>query len=336
MTEQSIGELASKIVDPWAWWQAALQDPNGIGRGSLTISEAHPEQGYYRTRDKGGDWEPVAIFYPEGSRELVAYRNGREVAEIERLWTFCCRHPITYDAYQRAIDGRGWADEPPKPTIGDNSGDEDPFEAIRVEMMGEVEQAREFIKQPITTKEAADKVGIWTTRVRKLGSRADDQRKVEKQPHLDAGRAVDDRWRELTDLAKEVTADLKDALKPYLQEQRRQEQERAREAAEEAERKRQEAMRAENDEAREKALEAAKEAEESAKPMNAQAGRTGAKVSIRVQKVGIVTDYQKAATALADMKHPDMIKLIDQLANRAAKNAMPFDGMEIKEQETVV
>lgn len=57
-------------------------------------------------------------------------------------------------------------------------------------------------------------------------------------------------------------------------------------------------------------------------PKNASAGRTGARVSIRIEKVGVVTDYGKAAAALVAMNHKDFIAEIDRLAQRAA-NAPP-------------
>lgn len=332
MTEQRIGKLANKTVTPWRWWQAALNDPDGIGRGKLTVSELHPEQGYYRTRSKGGDWEPVAIFYNEG--ELVGLLNGRTVNEVERLWVFCCRHPITYKAYKRAMAGDGWADEPPKPDIGHNIDSDDPFATIKAELKGDVDQAHEFIALPIETKESADKVGIWAKRIRDLGKRAEDERKREKQPHLDGGRAVDEKWSELTNIAAVAVKQLKEALQPYLIEQRRLEQERAKRAAEEAERQRETARDAADDEVKEAALAAAKEAEERAKPKNAQAGRTGAKVSIRVTKKAEITDYDALLAALKDRR--EIKALVQSLADRAAKSGFELAGMTIVEVETVV
>lgn len=59
-------------------------------------------------------------------------------------------------------------------------------------------------------------------------------------------------------------------------------------------------------------------------------------MSVRVEKVGVVTDYAKAAAALVAMNHKDLTETIDKLAARAAKAGMPFDGMEVKEVEKVV
>ncbi|NTG00165.1 hypothetical protein G6L30_08530 [Agrobacterium rhizogenes] len=77
MAEQSIGALASKIVDRWSWWRAALKNPAAIGK-TLPVHDGDAQQGYYRAKNKDKSFDPVAIFYPEGSDELVAYRSGRE------------------------------------------------------------------------------------------------------------------------------------------------------------------------------------------------------------------------------------------------------------------
>lgn len=346
MTEQSIGSLALKIVNPWAWWQEALKGNFG------PMHEGQPEQGYYRTRFKGGQWEPVAIYYPEGSEQMVAYRGRKEVDPAE-TWNFCRTHPISYEAYMKALEGNGFDDEPPLATIGDNSGSEDPFEAIMQELAGEKEMADEFLRAPVNTQADADKAGIWAKRLSDLAKRADNLRVVEKEPHLAASRAVDDKWRAPVGQAKDLSVALKLHVEPFLKAKKREEEERARKAAAEAaelRRKADEAARkaaaetSQKDAAsqqkaeqeRQELLRQAEAADKAAEVKNAQAGRTGAKVSIRVEKVGVVTDYAKAAAALVAMKHKDLIEIIDKLAQRAAKAGMPFDGMDVKEEERVV
>lgn len=350
MKMQPIGALAAKIVDPWAWYFAALKNPGEIGKSIPLHHEPH--QGYFRTRRKGGQWEAVAIFYPEGSNELVAYRSGREVPADE-VWTYCATNPITYEQYQAALEGKGFEDEPPAPAIGDNSGDADPFEQLRIEYLGEKELAEEFMKQPVTTQAQADKVAIWAKRLTAIKTKAEGFHKVEKQPHLDAGRAVDDKWRDLKTEPDDLAKRLKAHIKPFLQEQIRQEEERQRKAreaeiarrqaeeaelhakikaAQEAEARDQEQIDALIKEAEQKAQQPPVEVE--ARKVNA--GRTGARVSMRVEKIGVVTDYAKAAAALVAMRHKDLIAVVDQLAQRAAKAGMPFDGMEIREEEKVV
>ena len=350
MTMQSIGTLAANIVDPWSWYFAALKSPSEIGKSIPLHHEPH--QGYFRTRRKGGQWEAVAIFFPEGSDELVAYRNGKEV-RADEVWTYCATNPISYEHYQAAIDGKGFADEPQAPAgIGDNSGDTDPFEALRIEYLGEKEQAEDFMKLEVTTQAQADKVAIWAKRLTEIAKRADQMRVVEKQPHLDACRAVDDKFRDLKEEPDLLAKRLKLHIKPFLQAQIRAEEERQRKAREEADRIRRQAeeearmareadhqseqAHAETAERQRELAAQARVAEAEAEARRVNAGRTGARVSMRIDKVGVVTDYGKAAAALVAMNHKDMIAVIDQLANRAAKAGMPFDGMEIREEERVV
>lgn len=345
MSEQSIGALATKIVDRWAWWQGALKNPDAIGQGALAVHENEPQQGFFRVRIKGGDWEPVAIWWDEETGQWLAYRNGKEVRDVPRLWTWACRNPVTSEAYDRAMDGGGWADEPEKaPSIGHNSGEADPFDATKIELLGEIETAASMLAEPVTTKDQADKLGIWITKIRDIGKRADDLRKVEKQPFLDGGRAVDQKWKELTDRSADEVAKLKSHLKPYIDEQSRLERERQRKATEEAERLRREAeeraakrdiaSEPTEDEIREE-QQRIREAEQAAKARNVSVGRTGAKVATRKVKVGVVEDYEKAAIALVRMGHAEFKEVIDQMANRAAKSGMPFEGMRVEIEERI-
>ena len=284
---QQLGNVAAKVVNQWAWWQNALKGDFG------PIHDGEPKQGYYATKEG----EPVAIWLDDNGN-WIAYRNKREV-RAEDIWTWVCQRPISYDDYKHAKEHGHLPSEPPAPVIGHNSGDEDPFEQISIEIAGETEQADEFLKQSVDTQDDADKAAIWSKRIGALAKKAEDHRKVEKQPYLDAGRAVDDKWRGVTDTAKDYVSRLKKHVEPFLIAQKRA-------------------------------------AEKEAEAKKTDAGRTGAKVSLRREKVGVVTDYNKAATALVNMKDKDMLSLIDQIANRAAKSGMAFDGMETREIEKAV
>lgn len=343
---QQVGAVASNVVNRWKWWQDALAGTFG------PIHDGDPQQGYYRVRRKGEPWEPVAIWQDETTGAWLAYRGGRE-ADAGAIWTWCCRNPITHEAYEKAMAGGGFDDEPPQaPGIGDNSGEADPFDALRIEYLGEKELAEEFMRAPVTTQAQADKVAIWAKRLTAIKSRAEGLHKIEKQPHLDAGRAVDDKWRDLKTEPDDLAKRLKAHIKPFLQEQIRAEEERQRKAREEADKARRAAEEAarkarESDQQSEREREAAareaerhaalaRDAEAAAEARKVNAGRTGARVSMRTEKIGVVTDYAAAAAALVAMNHKDLIAVIDQLAQRAAKAGMPFAGMEIREEERVV
>jgi hypothetical protein len=250
MTAQSIGALASKIVGPWAWWQAALKNPAAVGK-TLPVHENEPQQGYYRTRFKDSPWQPVAIFYPEGSNELVAYRAGREVRPDE-VWTFACRNPVSYQAYNDALEGKGWPDDDktvsahvtaPAPTIGDNSATVDEAEAIKDQIDAALAGMDAYAK--IADDATAAKALSLRNRLNELSNQADKIRVKQKEPHLEAGKAVDAKWQPLVKSAKAGADKVRDAIGSFetekLRKQREAERqaEQARRAAEEAARERQ-------------------------------------------------------------------------------------------------
>ena len=341
------GDVAkAKIVDVWAWWQAALKEPGKIGSPDLPIHANEYQVGYYRTRRKDGPWEAVGI-YPDENGIVVGLRNGRQVSDIQDLFLWSCRHPISYEAYVKATEGGGFDDEPPAPRgLGDNSGNADPFDALKIELAGESEQVADFLKSDVTTQSAADRLGIWAKRLTDIAKRADSQRVVEKEPHLAASRAVDDKWREIIADAKDWAAKAKKATEAFLIAKKRAEEARAREeAAKAAELRRQaeEAARSaakaehadeEAEAKRAELIRQAQEAEKAAEVRNAQAGRTGAKVSLRVEKRGEIVDYDALLIALKD--RAEIKELVQSLANRAAKSGFELPGMKIVEIEKVV
>ncbi|WP_113132731.1 hypothetical protein [Rhizobiales bacterium] len=315
----------------WTWWQNALAGNVG------PMHEGQPEQGYYRTRFKGGQWEPVAIWLDEGGAWLAM--RGERMVDAGEAWNFCRTHPVSYEAYQKAIEGAGWDDEPPTPSMGHNVP-ADPFDALRLEFLSEKEQAEAFMKTPITTQDQADKAAIWSKRLTAIKTKAESLHKVEKQPHLDAGRSVDNKWRSLKEDPDALAKKLKAHVTPFLQEQQRREYERQQRERDEAERKRREAeaLAAQADvsdtaaqaEAERLQQEAARQ-EQAAQPKNAKAGRTGAKVSLRTFVSARIVDYDKAIKALSN--HPEMKALVETLANRAIRAGVELDGVERFEEQ---
>ncbi len=341
MNEKSVNIQAENTADAWEWWRNALSGQLG------PIHEGHPQQGFYRVRDgKQGPFLPVAIWINEDD-QWIAVRNGNEV-RADDIWTWCCRNPITEEAYYAALDGNGWPDEPPAPTIGHNLP-ADPHDALTLEFQSEKEMAEAFMKTPVTTQEQADKAAIWSKRLSAIKNKATDLHKAEKQPHLDAGRAVDNKWRDLKEEPDTIAKKLKAHVTPFLQEQQRIERERQEAARREEERLRREAAeaarkaaeadqrpeaerRAALDEAHRLEQEAASKAKET-EAKNASAGRTGARVALRTFVSARVVDYEAAAIALLKMNHADLKACIDQLANRAVKVGVEVNGVERVEEQ---
>lgn len=322
MAEQSIGALASKIVDRWSWWRAALKNPAAIGK-TVPVHDGDAHQGYYRTRFKDGPWEPVAIFYPEGSDELVAYRAGREV-RADDLWTFCCRYPVSYEAYQGAVDGKGWPDDDatvaeqvktPEPGIGDNSGEVDPIETLKDQIAAALKGMEAY--QKISDDKTATKAQSLRNRLNELSGDADKKRDALKRPYLDAERAIDKVWMPLVKSAKAAANTIRDALDAWETEklQRRRAEERK---ADEARRAAEEASRQQSTETA--LLDAPKVEAQSQPQTDASDGQIrasyGKAASVTAKMVlDQVTDWQALAAYMCG--HPDCQDVLRKLAQRA-------------------
>lgn len=319
MAEQSIGALALPIVNAWAWWQAALKDPSKIGSKELPVHDSDPRQGYFRVRyGKDKPFEPVAIWKDEEGNWL-AYRSGREV-NAEGIWTSCCRNPITHSAYEAAIEGKGWPDEdkvvasqvrPPEPTIGDNSGEVDPSDELKDQIEAALKGMEAYAK--VADDETAAKALSLRNRLNELSGQADKIRVKQKEPHLEAGKAVDAKWQPLVKSAKAGADKVRDAIGSWETEKLRRQRE--------AERKAEEARRAAEEAAREQqgevavveAPEPAAVVETAPTPIKATYGKS-ASVSVKVV-VKDVTDYAALYAYMANRE--EVQTLLRQLAQRA-------------------
>lgn len=341
------------MTDQYAAWRAALAGE------TVAIHDAEPNSGFYRVKRKNQELHPVAIWRDEAGT-VFAQLNGESV-EPALVWPWAAKKPVTYEAYQAFMDGKGWPDDAPvvpiseapptSPALGDgpaenpravpahNSGDADAAEAMRLELLGEKELADQFLAKPITSQEAADQVAVWSKRISDLKNRADKAFQAEKAPHLEAGRLVDEKWRWRQD-AEALVRKLKNHVTPWLEKLRADEQERARKAAEEARRQQEEAARlaaeaqagdeaaaAQAEEAQARAVETAKAAE----VQRTGAGRTGAKVSLRTVTEVIITDPIALATFYAGMQelNPDLKEVLLKLARRNISSGVTPPGVSV-------
>ena len=339
------------MADAYAWWRTALAEPHKIGTPDLPIHDDTPHVGYFRARQKDAPDVPVAIWRDQDG-ELIAMRGAREVRPTD-VWTWACRSPVNYEEYIAARETGRWPDDPPAVTRADepkagigHNRPEDPVDAMREDLASEREQATEFLRKPIVDQTSADMAAAWAKRLAALSKKADDMRKVEKQPHMDAAKAVDERFREIIEDAKEFSTKLKRHLDDWLREQARIEAERQRKAREEAEKARREAEEAarkaalaadaaaQDERAREAAERAAKEAadraaaaEREAQARKTGAGRTGSKVALTTKTRGEITDRAAFLDAVKD--RPEVAELLESLCNRAARSGIELPGMKI-------
>ena len=347
------------MTDAYAWWRKALATGGGreLTREQQTaLGVTHePQAGFYRRALKNDTDLPIAIW--QGDDGMVGVAGDRPV-NPDDVWTWCCRRPISEEQFRAVAAGEPWPDAPPvaEAKIGHNQPT-NPFEALTVEFAGEKEMAERFLGQPITTQEQADQAAVWAKKIAGIAKKATDLHKVAKQPHLDAGRAVDDQWRPLKEEPASLSTRLKRHLDAYLNERARKERERQEAARREEERLRREAEEARFAAEKEQAKKVAdgvsdamaiqqhndrmaeaerlqREADEKAKETqarNATAGRTGAKVALRSFVSAEIIDFDTLLMALKDRS--EVKDIVQSLANRAARSGVDLPGMKIHSEQ---
>jgi hypothetical protein len=292
---------------PYVWYFRALK---GLDQ---EIHENEPQPGFYRTRRSKADrsFAPVAIWI-DADGNMQATKDGSEIDPFA-IWTYACRHPVPEAEWRKAVaDGR-WSDDAPPPPVSANMSS-DPVEAIRAQLAGEEMEIARFLASPIVDQARADSAANWAARIGEIETRAEDERKREKEPFLDGGRKIDAKWKPLVTLADELKRRLKVALRPFLEEQDRKQRE--------ADRLRREAADA-------------GASIPAAVTVKTNAGTIGTKTALRTVKVGVLVDTSAFAQHLIQIKQPDIMELLATIANRMARAGVSAPGMEIREEKKI-
>ena len=313
-------------VDPYTYWRDAL-----AGR-MPPISANDPQPGRYKLRKgKGGPWQPVAIFFQAGELKAAV---GREFVPPHDIWTWCADKPVSEADYKSALETGSWPGE-----IGHNSGDL----SLAEEIEERASQALEWLaKNGITSKVDGDMAANYRASLLDLKKKAETAHKAEKQPHLDAGCAVDATYKPLIDTADAASTTIRNELGKYLAKVEAEERRKADEArkAEEAR------VRAEMERI---AVERAKKLQDdpiaaltepmpempilSAPPPPAKVaagGQAGRKTGLKTVVSYVVTDHAKA---LAYFAGSDAVQeLVKTLAAKACKAGANVPGVERREE----
>lgn len=247
---------------------------------------------------------------------------------------------------------------------GDNAGDTKSFQSMREQIRGEIAEAEVYFKRnPIKTKTDADLCENWRKRIWALSKEADQLRDKEKRPHDERAAEVQKRWKPLIDEAQAAARQLEQTADVWVKaEQQRLRDEAARKAREdfEAEQKaRAEARaRAEKERAAEEARIAAIAADNPAiaaelpelpdlppepepvedfRPVietpKVMIGTTGNRRSAKSgPATATIIDLKAAAAYFAGQNHPDMVALIQKLADKAAKARAEVPGIRMSWQ----
>ena len=332
--------------DVWDWWRVAVRNPAAIGSKDLLVHPDTPNIGFYRVNDKReGRWKPVAIFLDD-QNVIHAEIDEKPVRpeNIGDLWHRCCRFPVSYKAYEAALANGKFNDEPPPPA-GDNLPDDaDPLDKLTAEFEGERELVEQFLNEPIADQDAADRAGIWAKRLTDIAKRATELFTVEKRPVLDQAKRIDDKWRSIRERPAALAVQLKRHVDGFLIAKQRAEHERVEKAKKEALRLQREAEEKARLAAMQEtqltlvdagaAIAAAQEAARQAEYHRPQAGRTGARISLRTFTTARIVDYQVALEAVKD--DAQIIARVQSIADHRARDGMPLPGTEILKEERTV
>lgn len=240
-------------------------------------------------------------------------------------------------------------------TIGHNNPppfDPDKVAALKAEAEQAADAAAAWAGITIGDETAAGRLKDHIDALSRQHREAEAARKAAKQPHLDAGRAVDDAFRPITETLARAAKIAREPLAAWLMEQeriaaerRRIEAEAARKAAEEAERMRRAAEAQRNAAAQveaEAAAEAAAEAQRIAERadrvrVSSATGSSATRTSLRTVRRAQLRAINQALLHYRD--HPEVAELLTRLANadlRAAKGApITIPGFDIIEEKTL-
>jgi hypothetical protein len=299
----------------YAYWRAALEGNFG------PVHDGHAELGFWRRRyGRDEPWIPVAIYRDSLGLLWCKQGNREPEANADDVWTSACRYPVTFEAYEAAVSGKGWPDDIAPPAMGGNNPP--PDEAAADEIDSAISAALAAIAKPPQSQTDADRLANHRDRLAKLYKQEDGKREAEKRPHLDANIAIEARFKPVLSKIEDAGKKVKAALTAWFNAEKAKREEEARRLA------------AEQEAARRKALEA-NQPPPAPKPVPVvepvRAGTTGRSTGMRTFKSAIITDYKAALTHLRD--HAEIKEAVQRIANAAARAGTPIPGTEIHEEQ---
>lgn len=190
----------------------------------------------------------------------------------------------------------------------------------------------------------ATRAGDLQRELQALEKQIEEERKREKQPHLDAAKSVDGRYTPIRDVAQKWRTTITDLLGFWLRRQRAEQEERARKAREAAEAAAREAAAAQSEIDRAELQAEADRAKKAAERAEADRPQVGSQVGGR-RAIGIrqsppkarIVDERAAARWCWGAHRPEMLELITRLASADARaGTAEIPGCEIYREETTV
>lgn len=220
--------LEESRASGWKYYQHAMKGQD------FPIHPHHAPIGFFRkwNRHKDKSW-PVAIWEDQGKKYAqigdwkVIDLSTPEAEQdfIHDTFQWCSRNAIDYKLYEHWKKHRDWPAETGAGAvieaskavrgIGDNSG-ADP--AVEHEtFVDQVRAALAGVKalSNVTSDEQAAEASSLRNRLTELAGEGAKKHEVEKKPHLDAGREVDQRWNPIIKDARAGASMLRAAIEVH-------------------------------------------------------------------------------------------------------------------------
>ena len=323
-----MAEIAKIDANDWTYWASAL---NGNFIEDL-IQRGNPQSGFYRDRSK----RAVAIWRDDSGALLCSVTDGycpRHADEIDELFGFVLRTPITRELFMHVKNGGAWPEDVQMPErgTGDNSRSLPLHELLAAQINDMIDEARKWLESiggKVESQEHADKAANFAGAFGELEKQADKARKDEKEPHDKAAKAVQAKWLPVIDLAAEKKTWLKKEFEKFALTEKRRREEEARRAAEEQRKAAEEAARAAAENGEQPP--APPPIEEPAAVKNVAAGTRGTRVALKTRVDYVVTDLPEFSAHLAalDNPPPEFLEACRKIANRLGAAGANPPGVE--------
>lgn len=309
MTTQALEKVSIIPEDPWAWWQNALKGVFG------EVSADEPMTGFYRGKRTDKQTGAVTFYciayWYRADGTLRCQIDGRDVEDMRarEMWTYVCRRPISHELFEAVRNGEPWPDVNDVVAGHNAAPPDDSIEAIKERIEDLAREAERLMAAGGAGDQAtADQASDVANTLGELQNKAIALHKAEKQPHLDAGRAVDTKWFSLRDRADEIKKRLKAiVVMPWLTKK-----------AKEAEA------------AKVAAIQTGAPLETVAE-VRATAGSSKRSTGLRTYYFAEITDRAALFESLRD--HPDVVAVIEKIANAAASKQVALPGCVVKSEK---
>jgi len=345
------------MTDPYDFWRRALAGEK------MPMHESDPQSGFYRKRieaSKGARGEkkfagasPVAIWFEDGKPIATV---GTKVADANEIWTYVCQNPVTEEAYRTVMAGGLWPDESepaaPAPEVPAADAVEPAADApgnpravpgnneppTAESMKDQIDAAYTKVTKFAVIKDDEELKAAQSARARlnELSGDADKTREALVRPHLDAQKKANTTWMPLVKKAADGALAIKKAMEAYATKKHNEQVE--------AERKRLAEVARLEKIAREEAEKNAPKGqpaptppppEPAPAPVMAAAplaikGVAGRAATQKLKKIAVVKDQAAAYAYLA--AQPELIELIQKLAQRAVDGGQTVPGVETTEE----